>query len=67
MTNNFIVIIKSSAAELEWIMPFLLANKDDSSLVVIFESIKAYRSLEENNELFTVWEKNFSKRAHFII
>lgn len=65
MTNNFIVIIKSSAAELEWIMPFLLANKDDSSLVVIFESIKAYRSLEENNELFTVWEKNFSKKSIF--
>jgi len=65
MINNFIVIIKSSAAELEWIMPFLLANKDNSSLVIVFESKKAYRSLEENNELFVIWKDNFSKNSIF--
>ena len=57
--NKILVIIKSSAGEIEWILPFLITKKEDLEIIIIFETRAAYLSLKSNKELYYLWKKYF--------
>ena len=66
MKENLIFIIRSSAGEVEWIMPFWFFLKErEKDFIIIFESQKSFKSLELNEELYTLWNDNFSQQSYF--
>ena len=66
MKENFIFVIRSSAGEVEWIMPFWFFLKErDINFLIIFETRQSFVSLQENRELHNLWEKNFTEQSYF--
>jgi len=64
--ENLIFIIRSSAGEVEWIMPFWFFLKEkEKDFIIIFESQKSFKSLELNAELYTLWNDNFFQQSFF--
>ena len=66
MKENFIFVIRSSAGEVEWIMPFWFFLKErNKSFLIIFETYQSYLSLKENEELHGLWKNNFLEQTYF--
>lgn len=66
MKENFIFVIRSSAGEVEWIMPFWFFLKErNKNFLIIFETSQSYLSLKENEELHSLWNKNFFNQTYF--
>ena len=55
--DSILLLVKSSAGELDWILPVLFKLSKKHNVYTHFKSINAYNSLKNNYELFSIWKK----------
>ena len=58
MKKNFMVLhVRRHASEIDYIIPLLYQLKKQYNLITIFNNTSAYRSLQNNQALYSIWKK----------